>query len=818
MAADSNGTTTTRYRIGRGGVTPDKMPTHKDGIISEGVWLNGVSGGRGHGCSAYSSPYHSPPYHPRQQGGSLDSKVLSRDHALIIIDGKADVVSVLDRKSTHGTFVKRRGIEYKVSTHSPFILHTGDVISFGKDVVKGNDRYKASSCRFSRYRPTPKPTTSSFAAASSTTPRTQPFSGPFRSSFSSFASTGHPTGAAAPVLNTPVPPNVARAQTFAWVASHATPAQYTATPNNTTTTATSSSTQGGPRPSGRYGLGRPSSQPHTSSATPRQSTQPNNASQVSPTPPSNDHNLEARTDAQLNRVMASVDSLTAATNAYDKLSAQADKKPAAKDLGRSQSESSASGSSSSSGSNVKDVDVKPTAEEKAKAKMDLDKLTTATTKEAVHLSRLETLLRGKANANVDESGHGETQPDAATAAEPATQPIKHTAAYIRHHAQRQSAARRETDEDEQSQDSEDESQSSSSDGEDEEADEDEEAEHQRQHLKECYSCRKDAADEAAAAGMDKDLSSEDQSDDSIESEDEDDEDDDESDSDDFVERSHNTADGAASPDSIFDGDDAEDDGWDSDASRPPVLNNRRLLGLAVSQGVKYVREHREARQKWLRKHPDHVDSESDSDSDSDSEMDSDDEDAAAAVAKMRERIDSVRAALREGTRLAQGGQSGDKTLAEDISMTLPTSTTSADADESRRSLKRSIDEVEDAGEQEKQLVWPPRVQQVVEVTHAPRADPKAAGIMDESTDTTTTTTSSTSSSSVDSSIAGPATLDTNDNVLPVAISRPLAQLSNPTKRRRLTPRRDIVVGVAAAFAAGAVGTFVGLAAIGAQYA
>lgn len=77
----------------------------------------------------------------------LNSKVLSRHHAVIRVSPDGRQVFCRDLGSTHGTFVFRNGQEHQVKPNHRFEMFNGDVISFGRDVFRRGVTFRAIMCR-----------------------------------------------------------------------------------------------------------------------------------------------------------------------------------------------------------------------------------------------------------------------------------------------------------------------------------------------------------------------------------------------------------------------------------------------------------------------------------------------------------------------------------------------------------------------------------------------------------------------------------------------------------------------------------------------
>jgi pSer/pThr/pTyr-binding forkhead associated (FHA) protein len=71
---------------------------------------------------------------PRPLNGYFDSKVLSRNHALLWL-GETGGVWIKDTKSSNGTFLNGHRLSPELEESDPYELKTGDQIEFGIDIT-----------------------------------------------------------------------------------------------------------------------------------------------------------------------------------------------------------------------------------------------------------------------------------------------------------------------------------------------------------------------------------------------------------------------------------------------------------------------------------------------------------------------------------------------------------------------------------------------------------------------------------------------------------------------------------------------------------
>ncbi|PWN52746.1 hypothetical protein IE53DRAFT_384803 [Violaceomyces palustris] len=79
---------------------------------------------------------------------SFDSKVMSRNHAKIEWLSHRRIVVLVDLDSTHGTWISRKGSHkdaklVKMSPNTPYEIKEGDLVHFGREVIKGGVIHKA---------------------------------------------------------------------------------------------------------------------------------------------------------------------------------------------------------------------------------------------------------------------------------------------------------------------------------------------------------------------------------------------------------------------------------------------------------------------------------------------------------------------------------------------------------------------------------------------------------------------------------------------------------------------------------------------------
>lgn len=67
----------------------------------------------------------------------FDSPVMSRDHAEITLDTEANVVTIQDMRSMHGTSVEQQRLE----PGEPFCIADGSIVKFGTQVKRGNESF-----------------------------------------------------------------------------------------------------------------------------------------------------------------------------------------------------------------------------------------------------------------------------------------------------------------------------------------------------------------------------------------------------------------------------------------------------------------------------------------------------------------------------------------------------------------------------------------------------------------------------------------------------------------------------------------------------
>ncbi|KAJ5306074.1 hypothetical protein PENANT_c024G08491 [Penicillium antarcticum] len=80
---------------------------------------------------------------PAEDNGWFDSRVMSRDHALVSISIESKNVYILDCGSTHGTYLN----DDKLVAHVETPLMSGDVLRFGVDVDRGQEVFEALEVR-----------------------------------------------------------------------------------------------------------------------------------------------------------------------------------------------------------------------------------------------------------------------------------------------------------------------------------------------------------------------------------------------------------------------------------------------------------------------------------------------------------------------------------------------------------------------------------------------------------------------------------------------------------------------------------------------
>ncbi|KAJ6009111.1 hypothetical protein N7499_000935 [Penicillium canescens] len=90
---------------------------------------------------------------PAKDNGWFDSRVMSRDHALVSISMDRRNVYILDCGSTHGTYLN----EDKLVTHVDTPLTSGDILRFGVDVDRGQEVFEALEVRCEVNWSTPQP-------------------------------------------------------------------------------------------------------------------------------------------------------------------------------------------------------------------------------------------------------------------------------------------------------------------------------------------------------------------------------------------------------------------------------------------------------------------------------------------------------------------------------------------------------------------------------------------------------------------------------------------------------------------------------------
>ncbi|CAO1637388.1 unnamed protein product [Jaminaea pallidilutea] len=113
------------------------------------LWLHAAS----HTTKAYKIGRH-PEGSPEQpfKGPALhdllmNSKVISRDHAEIRVSLNGLTAFCTDLGSTHGTYLRRGSAETRLTAHRAVTILSGDILCFGKEVVKHDTTYPASEFR-----------------------------------------------------------------------------------------------------------------------------------------------------------------------------------------------------------------------------------------------------------------------------------------------------------------------------------------------------------------------------------------------------------------------------------------------------------------------------------------------------------------------------------------------------------------------------------------------------------------------------------------------------------------------------------------------
>lgn len=77
----------------------------------------------------------------------MNSKVISRDHAEIRVSLNGLTAFCTDLGSTHGTYLRRGSAETRLTAHRAVTILSGDILCFGKEVVKNDTTYPASEFR-----------------------------------------------------------------------------------------------------------------------------------------------------------------------------------------------------------------------------------------------------------------------------------------------------------------------------------------------------------------------------------------------------------------------------------------------------------------------------------------------------------------------------------------------------------------------------------------------------------------------------------------------------------------------------------------------
>ncbi|ORZ24299.1 SMAD/FHA domain-containing protein [Absidia repens] len=88
---------------------------------------------------------------PKPLNGYFDSKVLSRNHAILWSEPEGGGVWIKDTKSSNGTFLNGHRLSEELEESEPFELKTGDQIAFGIDIIgeDGSILYHKVACSIS---------------------------------------------------------------------------------------------------------------------------------------------------------------------------------------------------------------------------------------------------------------------------------------------------------------------------------------------------------------------------------------------------------------------------------------------------------------------------------------------------------------------------------------------------------------------------------------------------------------------------------------------------------------------------------------------
>ncbi|PYH41672.1 FHA domain protein [Aspergillus saccharolyticus JOP 1030-1] len=111
-------------------------------------------------CIGRASKRESKNLVPTPENGLFDSRVMSRNHARLVVRVDKKLAYLRDGGSMHGTFVNGK----KLPSEEDHLLNQGDIITFGTEVVRGKDTFPPLKVRFeldwlqSAQKPTPSNT------------------------------------------------------------------------------------------------------------------------------------------------------------------------------------------------------------------------------------------------------------------------------------------------------------------------------------------------------------------------------------------------------------------------------------------------------------------------------------------------------------------------------------------------------------------------------------------------------------------------------------------------------------------------------------
>ncbi|RAL14277.1 FHA domain protein [Aspergillus homomorphus CBS 101889] len=107
-------------------------------------------------CIGRASKRESKNLLPAQDNGLFDSRVMSRNHAQLIVRLDKKLAYLRDGGSMHGTYVNGK----KLPSEEDYLLNQGDVITFGTEVIRGKDTFPPVQvrCEFDWHQSTPTPT------------------------------------------------------------------------------------------------------------------------------------------------------------------------------------------------------------------------------------------------------------------------------------------------------------------------------------------------------------------------------------------------------------------------------------------------------------------------------------------------------------------------------------------------------------------------------------------------------------------------------------------------------------------------------------